>query len=156
MFKCGMLNDECSNADRSQTFWHSACAIWHVVLDACEVRARGGRRRGRRVDREVDQYLQFLAGLEVRHLLRRHVHLVARLWIAPLARLPATQPEAAEPAQLDLLAAVQRVDDALEHCVDDDFRMLLREVRNPRDFLDELRLRHAAGVHWGPLPTVGA
>ena len=57
----------------------------------------------------VDQFLQFLAGLEVGHLLRRHVHLVAGLRVAPLARLPLAQPEAAEPPQLDLLAALQRV-----------------------------------------------
>ena len=61
------------------------------------------------------------------------------------SRLP--QAEAAEPAQLDLLAPVQRVDDALEHRVDDDLGVLLGQVGDPRDFLDELRLRHAACVH---------
>jgi hypothetical protein len=44
-----------------------------------------------------------------------------------LSRFP-RRPEAAEPAQLDLLAAMQRVDDALEHRVDDDLGMLLRQV----------------------------
>jgi hypothetical protein len=44
---------------------------------------------------------------------------------------------------------MQRVDDALEYRVDDDFRMLLREVGNPGDLLHELRLGHAAarGIH---------
>src|SRR5687768_573309 len=105
-----------------------------MKLDSGQVRSgdRGGRRRCRYVRVAVDQLLQLLARLEVGDLLRRHVHLVPRLRVAALARLPAAQPEAAESAQLDLLAAMQRVDDALEDRVDDDFRMLLREVRNPR------------------------
>jgi hypothetical protein len=109
----------------------------------------GGDDRGR-LGLLVDEFLEFLAGLEVRHLLRRDVHLVARLRVAPLARLAAAQPEAPEPAQLDLLAAVQRVDDALEDRVDDDLGVLLGEVRDARHFLDEFRLRHAAGVHGAP------
>ena len=46
--------------------------------------------------------------------------------------------------------AVQRVDDALEHRVDDDFRVLLREVGDARHFLHELRLGHAAArsIQW--------
>src|SRR5678816_3413941 len=92
----------------------------------------------------VDQFLQLLARLEVGHLLRRHIHFVARLRVASLARLALAQPETAEPAQLDLLAAVQGLDDALEHRVDDDFRVLLGEIRHARHFLDEFRLGHAA------------
>src|SRR6266566_2294131 len=101
----------------------------------------------------VDQFFQFLAGLEVRHLLRRHIHLVTRLGIPALAGLALAEAEAAESAQLDLLAPVQRVDDAPEHRVDDDFRMLLREIRHARHFLDELRLGHAAArsIHYGLL-----
>jgi hypothetical protein len=41
---------------------------------------------------------------------------------------------------------MQRVDDALEYRVDDDFGVFLGEVGDARDFLDELRLRHAAGT----------
>src|SRR5690349_23125435 len=92
----------------------------------------------------VDQILQFLARLEVGHLLRRHVHLVAGLRITALARLALPQPEAAEAAQLDLLASVQRFDDALEYGVDNDFGMLLRQIGDPGHFLHELRLGHAA------------
>src|SRR4051794_36881445 len=88
---------------------------------------KGGVRNGGDVDRirrgrgfggfglAVDQIFQFLARLEVRDLLRRHVHLVARLRIAALARLALAQAEAAESTQLDLLATMQRIDDALEH-----------------------------------------
>src|SRR5262249_37423713 len=69
------------------------------------------RRRGRR-RLLVDQLLELLARLEVRNLLRRHVHFVAGLRVTPLPRLAFAQAEAAESAQLDLLAAMQRIDDA--------------------------------------------
>src|SRR5437016_3705876 len=88
--------------------------------------AHGVRRRGRRGrtwrrrDFFVDELLELFAGLEVRNLLRRDVHLVAGLRVASLAGFALAEAEAAEPAQLDLLAAMQRVDDALEHRVDDD------------------------------------
>src|SRR6187200_1082306 len=41
-----------------------------------------------RLERAIDQILEFLAGLEVGHALRRHVHLVAGFRIAALARFP--------------------------------------------------------------------
>src|SRR5437867_1990538 len=81
----------------------------------------------------VDQFLEFLAGLEVRHFLRRNIHLVAGLRVAPLARLALAESEAAEPPQLNLLAALQRIDDAGEDRVNDQFGVLLREVRNAGD-----------------------
>src|SRR5512142_1324075 len=101
----------------------------------------------------VDEILQLFARLEVRHLLGRHVHLVTRLRIASLAWLTLPQPEAAEAAKLDLLAAVQGVDNRLEHRVDDQLRVLLGEVRHARNFFDELRLGHAAshGCRHSPL-----
>src|SRR4029079_13770325 len=110
------------------------------------------RRRGRlrlrlllgRLFLPVQQFLQLLARLEVRHFLRRHVALVARLRVAPLARLALAQAETAEPAQLDLLAAMKRVDDALEERVDDDFRVVLCEIGDARQLFNELRLGHAA------------
>ena len=60
-----------------------------------------------------------------------------------------------KPAQLDLLAAVQRVDDALEDGVDDDLRVLLREVRDARDFFDQLGFGHLGSEGLRPcgLPT---
>ena len=71
--------------------------------------------------------------------------------LRPLRGSRLRKPEAAEPAQLDLLAAMQRVDDALEYRVDDDFRVFLGEIGDPRDFLDELRFGHAAArrIHSG-------
>ena len=52
------------------------------------------------------------------------------------------------PAELDLLAPVQRIDDAAKHGVDDNFRMLLREVGDVGQFLHEWRLRQSAFGHW--------
>src|SRR5438128_2742738 len=75
------------------------------------VRGAGHRGLGR-FRLAVDQFLELLARLEVRHLLRRDVHLVAGLRIAAFPRLALSQPEAAEPTQLDLLAAMQRLDNA--------------------------------------------
>src|SRR6185436_17420041 len=82
--------------------------------------------------------------LEIRHLLRRNVHLVAGLRVTALSRLTLPQPEAAEPTQLDLLPTMERIDDALEYGVDDDFRVFLGEVGDSGDFLHELRFGHAA------------
>src|SRR5262249_15120292 len=98
---------------------------------------------GRRIDPGfVDEVLQFLAGFEVRDFLGRDVHLVTGLRIASLPRLAPPQPEAAEPAQADLLPAMQRVHDALEDGVNDDLGVLLREVGHARHFLDEFGFGH--------------
>jgi hypothetical protein len=90
----------------------------------------------------VDQVFQFLAGLEVGDALRRHVHLVAGFRIPSLAGLTAPEPEAAKPPKLDLVAAMERVHDGLEHGVDDDLGVLLRQVGDPGDFLDEFGFCH--------------
>src|SRR4030095_17164006 len=66
----------------------------------------------------------------------------APLLIPTLPRLPPAKRETHEPAHLDLLAAMQRIDDRLEHCVDDDLGVLLREVRDAGDFLDEFSFCH--------------
>src|ERR687898_2228956 len=96
---------------------NSSFVIQHPpFLYAGDVRIRrdGGRLRhgSLRIRLAVNQLLELLARLEVRNLLRRHVHLVARLRVAPLPWLAPPQPKAAESAQFDLLAAMQRVDDA--------------------------------------------
>ena len=100
----------------------------------------------------IDQFFQLFAGLEVRHFLRRHVHFVAGFRVAALARLAAAQAETAEASQLDLLAAMERGDDAAEDRVDDHLGVLLGEIRDPRDFLDELGLRHAPAERRGNSP----
>src|SRR5439155_12319261 len=111
------------------------------------IRRNGGVAARRWAGLSIDEVLQLFARLEVGHFLRRHIDLVSRLRVAALAGLALAQPEAAEPSQLDLLTAMQRLDDAAEDRVDDDFGVLLRQIRNPRHFLDELRLGHAAVGH---------
>src|SRR6478752_5105372 len=78
-------------------------------------RNRTGRCGGCLLRLPVDEILQFLAGLEIRNLLRRNVHLVTGFWVTALAGLSLAKAEAAKTAEFDLLAAMQRVDDALEH-----------------------------------------
>src|SRR3954466_8020418 len=96
---------------RESCYSDSQCVPWRTF-------SRTGRKRFRFL---IDEFLQFLTGLEVRHLLRRDVHAVAGFRVPALPRLALPQAKAAEPPQLDLLAAMQCVDDALEHGVDDDF-----------------------------------
>src|SRR5439155_17104237 len=73
-------------------------------------RAAGGG-IGRNVGFAVDELLELLAGLEVRHFLGWHVHLVTGLGVAPLSRLALSQPKTAEAPELDFLAPVKRGDD---------------------------------------------
>ena len=63
--------------------------------------------------------------------------------LRPFARLAPAKAETAEPPQLDLLAAMERGDDAAKDRVDDHLGVLLGEIRDTRDFLHELGLRHA-------------
>ncbi len=76
----------------------------------------------------VEELPQLFARLEIRDPLGRHLDLVAGLGIAPGARAPVADAEAAEAPQLDLLAFLERADDAVEDRVDDDFRVLLGEL----------------------------
>src|SRR5262245_58350206 len=85
----------------------------------------------------VDEFLELLARLEVGDLLGGHVNARAGLRIAPLPRPSLPHAEAAEPAQLDLLVAVERLDDRLEHGVHDHLGVLLRQLRDAGDLLDE-------------------
>src|SRR5262249_50776246 len=75
------------------------------------------------------------------------VHLVTGLGVAAFPRLALAEAEAAEAAQLDLLAAMERLDDAAKDGVDDDLGMLLRQIRDARHLFHQLRLRHAAVGH---------
>src|ERR1043165_728008 len=67
------------------------------------------------VAQAVDALAQFLARLAVRHVLLRHVNLLAGCRIAAGARRPVVEPEAAEAADLDAMPAEQ----ALRHRIED-------------------------------------
>src|SRR5215211_2466954 len=93
------------------------------------------RRALRLRQRLVDQLLQLLARLEVRDLLRGHFNLLPRLRIAAGAGLAAAQAEAAEAAELDLLAGAEGVDDGVEDDVDDRLGLLLRQLDDAGDLV---------------------
>jgi hypothetical protein len=90
----------------------------------------------------VEESLQLLAHLEVRDLLGRNVHLLARLRVAALARRPITEPEAPETADLDLVPALQGVHDAAQRGFDDDARLHLGDVELLGHDVDQVRLGH--------------
>src|SRR6185295_9654841 len=91
----------------------------------------------------VEQLAQLLARLEIRDALGRHVDLVARLGIAPGPGAAVADPEAAEAAQLDLLARLEGEHDAVEHLVDDDLRLFLGQLRRAGDLFHQLGLGHS-------------
>src|SRR5260221_135411 len=100
-----------------------------------------------RIER-VDALAQLLAGLEVRHVLLGHVHLLARLRVAAGARRPVVQAEAAEAADLDAMAVQQRMRHRVQnhlHRVLGVLRHQLRiALRKPRD---QFGLRHGDPFH---------
>src|SRR4029453_9457160 len=93
--------------------------------------------------RKVHALPQLLAGLEVRYVLLRHLHLLARLRIASGAGRPIVEAKAAEPADLDALPLRER----LAHRVEDHLHRKLgilgdqlRKLR--REAVDQLRFGH--------------
>ena len=77
----------------------------------------------------VDHRFQLDAGLEVRDALRRPAHPVAGPRVASQVWPAAPEAEAAEAAQLSVLAPAQRLHDAAEHGFDDDCaRVLVRSA----------------------------
>src|ERR1700739_355843 len=102
------------------------------------------RRRGlalRRASRRIHKILEFFARLKERNFLRRHVHFLPGLRIAPDAATALPGAEAAEPANLDFVALLQRVNDALENRFHDRFRLLPWKLGHPEHFLDQIGLR---------------
>ena len=87
--------------------------------------------------------LSSLPGLKYGTRLDGTLDAVARLRIPSLARLSAPQSETAEASKLDLLTSMQRVDDAPKNSLDNDFRVLLGEIRDACNLFDEGSLRHA-------------
>src|SRR5476651_1085336 len=85
----------------------------------------------------VHALTQFLAGLEVRHELLRHLHPVARFRIPARARRAIIQPEAAEAANFYALALDQTQGHGIEYGLDRVLGVLGNELRiasrQPRD-----------------------
>src|SRR6202044_2554024 len=88
------------------------------------------------------EVFQFLAGFEVGDLLRRHFHFRTRLRISSRATATLPGAEAAETADLDFVVRLESSDDALENGLDHRLGLFSRQLRDPRDLFDEVRLGH--------------
>src|SRR5260370_38421753 len=66
----------------------------------------------RRGSRRIHKILQFLAGLEERNLLLRHIHLFPGLWMPPDAAAALPGAKAAKPAISACFALLPRATDA--------------------------------------------
>src|SRR6266851_1258059 len=80
-----------------------------------------GRGLGFRV---IDKVLELFAGLEEGNFLGRHFDLLAGFGIAADAPAALARAEAAEPADLDLLAFLEGTNDAIENRFDDGLGLL--------------------------------
>src|SRR5579859_733724 len=105
-------------------------------------RASGRRRSGGSLRiRTVYKILEFLARLEKGNLLWRDFDLFAGLGIAAGAATAFARAEAAEAANLDLVAFLERFDDAVENSLDDRLGLLARELGDAQNLFDEVGLR---------------
>src|SRR3989440_566895 len=145
-----------SSHQKQETGWADRpCVDAHGAAGFAAALANGLRsalrRRGRGFGgRAIYPLAQFLAGLEVRHVLLGHLHLLARLRVAAGARRPVIQPEAAEAADLDAVAGEQR----LGHRVENHLHRVLGVLRDQlRIALGEARDQFGLG-HGGPSPLV--
>src|ERR1017187_3757101 len=114
-----------------------------------EERLRGGSLAGGRRyrsggggGRAVDHVFQFLAGLEIRDLLGGHFHARAGLRVAADTRLGLAGAETAESADLDLVTAAQKANDAVENGLHDDLRFLPGHLHYSGDFFNQIGLSH--------------
>jgi hypothetical protein len=109
-------------------------------------RTSGWRLRGLgdlgRDDARVDARPQLLADLKKRQPLGRHMDGVAGPWVAPLVALVLPDSEAAEAADLDAVAAPQRVDHRVEDGRDHQLGPALGQLRRVGHTFDEFRFGH--------------
>jgi hypothetical protein len=63
----------------------------------------------------VDELFEFFAGFEIRNSLGRDAHGIARFGISTASRATLADAKTAETAQLDLLALIQRFNDAFKN-----------------------------------------
>src|SRR5262249_29581907 len=91
----------------------------------------------------VQDVLENLARLEGEHTPGADGDLLARLWIAANPRVLVAHNEVPEAGNLDLLAALQRFLDGIEHRLDYLGGLLLRKAADLLvDVLDNVRLGH--------------
>src|SRR5216684_2293379 len=124
--------------------FHSFRCDWRVLEqeffrqpDARLLAARGRRLRFC----ALDNVFELFAGLEKGNFLGRHFHFRTGFRIAAHSSAPLARAEAAESADLDLLALLQGTDDAIENRFDDGFRLLAGKLRYTQNLFDEVGLR---------------
>src|SRR5690606_34084937 len=103
----------------------------------------------------IHPFAQFLARLEVRDQLGRHVHFFTGLRVAPHARLAPRQGKAAEAADFDALALGQRIGHRVQDRLDCKVHVASRQLRvAARQHGDEFGLgqaRHHSSRCWSSL-----
>src|SRR5215472_9179585 len=92
----------------------------------------------------IDKVFQLFAGLEEGDLLGGDVHAVAGLGVAADPGLSLPRAEATEAADLDLVAHAQRTHNTVKDRLYNDFAVLARQLRQPGDFIDQIRFGHVA------------
>jgi len=90
----------------------------------------------------VDQIFQLFAGLEERDFLGRHFYPLAGFWVAADSWLALAGAEAAETADLDLVAHAKRAHDAIEDGLDDHLTVLTCQLRQFGDLVDQISFCH--------------
>jgi hypothetical protein len=84
--------------------------------------------------------------LEERDTLGGHVDLGSGLGVATCAGVALARTEAAEAANLNLVAGLEGTDDSFEESIDDNFSVAAGEVAKGGDFVDEVSFGH----EWDP------
>src|SRR5712692_1593141 len=124
--------------------FHSFRCDWRVLEQEFfrQPDARLLAARGRRLGFcAIDKVFELFAGLEKGNFLGRHFHFRTGFRIAAHSSAPLARAEAAESADLDLLALLQGTDDAIENRFDDGFRLLAGKLRYTQNLFDEVGLR---------------
>ncbi|MCK7529324.1 MAG: hypothetical protein MZV64_73135 [Ignavibacteriales bacterium] len=114
-----------------------------VPGDCRGFRHDASRTRGARPSAQV---LEVLARLEPDGPARRNADLLAGPWVTADAPLAGLHLEDAEPAQFDAIAPLHRQAHGVEHGVDGQLGLHLRDVGGPGHFVDDVDLDHAGGA----------
>src|SRR6266849_205465 len=120
------------------------CCKWKLLerefLRQPGVRLLAARGRGLGF-RAIHKIFQLFTGLEDGNFLGRHFDLLAGFRIAADSSAALPSAEAAESADLDLLALLQGTNDAIENSFDDGLRLLAGKLCDTQNFFDEVGLR---------------
>src|SRR5438552_14893607 len=91
----------------------------------------------------VNEFLQFLAGLEIGDTFGRNTNGVACLRVTAAARATLAHAKAAETSQLNLLALVKTFDYAFENYFDQSLSIFLGQLGGVGHIIDKIGFSHA-------------